>query len=427
MMKLRHLTADCKPYSSENSTYCSCHCCARFGRHVLCRKRILLSFVSTLMFGRRDSLGRCLMLITTASVGLLLFTIMNMEYTASDEQRKVKGRQPLENNKTASQFNGFEPLRYELKYPKQDSAINEPSMCNSNSKVQFNCTNLRLIKLKHVLGRGVSKHVFLGTYCGQRVAVKMVTRHVLDVKRCQQHLHECALDFSQHNDANTLCYSMPNMKLMKEILLLQQLRHPGLLQLLGYCVRSEETLSTSLIDHGIVAVYEYGQPFYMSALQQLTLKERLTIALKLLDLMDYFQQSPLGSLLIGDFKREHFLLVNGSVKLTDLDDVTSVSVHCIGKKVCTNSPQCQQSGEVCVNYNAMENLKNLRRLFLVPLFTRPAVGLRNFKNSNNTTYTMFYDKYENMVKILIQNDNLLIRQIQSNLLSIFNRISSVKF
>ncbi len=42
----------------------------------------------------------------------------------------------------------------------------------------------------------------------------------------------------------------------------------------------------------------------------------------------YLQHSPLGSLRVSDFKQIHFLLKNGRIKLTDLDDVTSLEPGC---------------------------------------------------------------------------------------------------
>ncbi len=42
----------------------------------------------------------------------------------------------------------------------------------------------------------------------------------------------------------------------------------------------------------------------------------------------YLATSPLGSLRISDFKPIHFLLKDGRVKLTDLDDVTSLEPSC---------------------------------------------------------------------------------------------------
>jgi len=74
---------------------------------------------------------------------------------------------------------------------------------------------------------------------------------------------------------------------MKEILLLKQLRHRGIVPLLGYCVRSEETESTSLHDHGVLAVYEYATPFYVTAMSDWPIDRRLDAAVQLAYLAAY--------------------------------------------------------------------------------------------------------------------------------------------
>ena len=90
---------------------------------------------------------------------------------------------------------------------------------------EFNCTNIRDIDVKHKLGNGVSKQVYCGVYKGEKIAVKMVTRHVVDVTACIK------LRGKQgKRDNNNECFIFPNMKLMKEILLLQQLHHDNLVK-----------------------------------------------------------------------------------------------------------------------------------------------------------------------------------------------------
>jgi protein kinase domain-containing protein len=63
---------------------------------------------------------------------------------------------------------------------------------------------------------------------------------------------------------------------MKEIILLEQMDHPGFIKLLGYCVRSEESDSTDLSEHGVTAVYEYGKRLNVESLQFHTRKIKFT-------------------------------------------------------------------------------------------------------------------------------------------------------
>jgi len=163
----------------------------------------------------------------------------------------------------------------------------------------------------------------------------MVTSKSMDVTRC---VRQAPVDVDAAGRQR--CFIPANMKLMKEILLLNQLRHRGLLPLLGYCVRSEETESTSLQDHGVLAVYEYATPFYATSMRDWPIDRRLDTAIQLADLAAYLHRSPLGSLRVADFKETHFLLLDGGrrIVMTDLDDVTSAELSCSsGKSHVTDS------------------------------------------------------------------------------------------
>lgn len=46
------------------------------------------------------------------------------------------------------------------------------------------------------------------------------------------------------------------------------------------------------------------------------------------ELLHYFHNSPIGSIRIGDFKRDQFRLINGTVKISDLDDLTVEEQSC---------------------------------------------------------------------------------------------------
>lgn len=209
--------------------------------------------------------------------------------------------------------------------------------------------------MRQKIGHGVTKSVYLGRNVSEfdgtqrPVAVKMVTRNSLDVTNCMRQLPANADTAA----GRRRCFVPANMKLMKEILLLNQLRHRGLVPLLGYCVRSEETESTSLQDHGVLAVYEYGTHFYAAAMKDWSLYRRLDTAMQLADLVAYLHRSPLGSLRVSDFKETHFLLLDKGrrIVMTDLDDVTSAQPSCRNSRLTdgldvtsTNCPYGLQVG-----------------------------------------------------------------------------------
>ena len=224
----------------------------------------------------------------------------------------------------------------------------------TQTRYRFNCSNIGRIVLRQQIGHGVTKRVYLGRSVDgnddprRPVVVKMVTRKSIDVTRC---VRQMPVDVDAATNRQR-CFIPANMKLMKEILLLNQLRHRGILSLLGYCVRSEETESTSLQDHGVLvvlhmsndeslkvdrhndhgvlAVYEYGTHFYATSMRDWPIDRRLDTAVQLANLAAYLHRSPLGSLRVADFKGTHFLLLNGGrrIAMTDLDDLTSAELSC---------------------------------------------------------------------------------------------------
>ena len=262
------------------------------------------------------------------------------------------------------------------------------------ARYKYNCSNIGQIKIRHKLGHGVTKQVYLGIFGDEQVAVKMVTRNVIDVTSCLKSIHEenehhtVHLDNDKPDRDKGKCFVFPNMKLMKEILIMEQINHPNLMTMLGYCVRNEETESTSLQEHGVIAVYEYGMRFYVNSLSAWSLRNRLKAALELTSLLYYLQYSPLGSLRVSDFKDNHFLLINNRIKLIDLDDLTSLEPSCAipqsypsarldykenkqsdtnmltnvpdVKRLCHYGLSCQ--GGICPGHNAKYNLDNMNRV-----------------------------------------------------------------
>ncbi|OWF39218.1 extracellular tyrosine-protein kinase PKDCC-like [Mizuhopecten yessoensis] len=311
----------------------------------------------------------------------LLHSVLR-KYEAIDRQRTklsemlnklLSGESPeaLASNDLAVRYFNARNLRDLKGFDKIGSKIKKQTI--AKAKYVFNCTNVHEIKLIKKVGHGVSKQAFLGKFKGQPVAVKMVTRHQKEVRQCLEGIREKGME--SDNFQRSRCFVFPTMKLMKEILLLEQLDHPGFVQLLGYCVRSEESDSTDMSEHGVVAIYEYGERFVLDNLQFLPMKAKLLRAVNLAKFLQYLEFSPLGSLRIKDFKEGHFLLVNSSLKMIDLDDVDNIEPSCdiysdidhitennnIHYRTCEYDIQCQMG--LCIGYNAKQNLKSMNRLF----------------------------------------------------------------
>lgn len=289
----------------------------------------------------------------------------------------------------------------------------------------ISCQNIHEIQLKRKIGHGYSKQTFSADFRGHPVAVKMVSRHQMEVKSCIDKLNKSFPDIVAQRNR---CFSFSNMKLMKEILLLQQLHHPGFASLLGYCIRNEESDTTDLSERGIVSVFELGTRITSYNLQTLPWPEKLKHALELAEFLYYLEFSPLGSLRIRDFKEEHFLMINGSLKMIDLDDVDNLEPSCSvyvsidaqeemaleGKdNGCGFNLPCQKG--LCVGFNAKQNMMYMNKLFfkhlLFPLvFPREAAtDLGNILadlDSGHLTAEMLIHRLET-----INNVSLYLRDI----------------
>ena len=255
----------------------------------------------------------------------------------------------------------------------------------------FNCENIKRIKLLEKIGHGVTKQAFLGSYEGKKVVVKMVTRH-------QREARECLDGLLNRKESDPLkrsrCFVFPTMKLMKEILLLHQLRHDGFLKLLGYCVRSEESDSTDLSEHGVIAVYERGTNLSPEKLKSLSTEDKVRQALHLVSFFQYLANSPLGSLRIRDFKIDHFLMVNSTIKMIDLDDIDNIEPSCNAysaesdaqKVPCMYGLRCEMG--LCNGHNAKRNMEKANELFFAHLLTPAVYPTECFKMLQNIHHSL---------------------------------------
>ncbi len=213
---------------------------------------------------------------------------------------------------------------------------------NSCADYIFNCANIDSIKLVHLLGSGIYKKTYLGEYgAGKKVVVKMLCKTRIKFRT-----------------------SRLNM-LMKEILLLQELKHHNILKLLGFCIRGEKFASESLKGEGALAVYEYGEEVHTnrSFFMDMPLPQRLDIALAITDLFIYFENSLLGSLGMIDIALHHFLWNNNTLKLIDLDgNWQEPSCQSRDSATCEFNLTCVDG--YCVGYNAKSNLMKVKNILL---------------------------------------------------------------
>ncbi|XP_061170932.1 extracellular tyrosine-protein kinase PKDCC-like [Saccostrea echinata] len=248
--------------------------------------------------------------------------------------------------------------------------------------IVFNCENIKSIKLQEKIGHGVTKQAFLGLFDGEKVVVKMVTRHQKEARECLDGLPN--RDKSD-NLKRSKCFVFPTMKLMKEILLLHQLKHEGFLTLFGYCVRSEESDSTDLSEHGVVAVYERGTSISVEKLKGLSMGDKIRQSMHLISFFQYLANSPLGSLRVRDFKMDHFLMVNSTIKMIDLDDIDNLEPSCDAYSIESNTKRlpceynltCEMG--LCNGHNAKRNMERANELFFRHLLTPDVFPRKCFK------------------------------------------------
>ncbi len=182
------------------------------------------------------------------------------------------------------------------------------------NEVVFNCENMKHIRLVKELGRGWYKVTYYGEYgVSMQVAVTMMR--------------------GKYRGMFT-----------RQVLYLQQLNHPNIIRLLGFCFRRKGYKGDSELelDAEMVLVQEYGEEVDLSVLENLPLSRRLDLALQVLDLLIYLDKSPLGPVALRDLHLRHFLVSDNRLKLIDVDLFRNEEPSCANSKGI-NSSQSQAS------------------------------------------------------------------------------------
>lgn len=217
------------------------------------------------------------------------------------------------------------------------------------------CREIDHMVLNRPLGRGTTKTVYRSTFAGQPVAVKMVTSDVKDIVACRK---------KKGNQNINSCFKFAQYKMMKEIALLHQLKHPNVAQLLGSCIRDDLDGKDK-----VMMIMELGKPV---DLRKMAWPVKLKAALDIAELLHFFHNSPIGRIRIGDFKRDQFRLINGTVKISDLDDLTVEEQSCQDVSDCyilgrDRGVSCTE--EICKDFNTIANIKVANKIFFTPVLS----------------------------------------------------------
>nr|XP_009935192.1 PREDICTED: protein kinase domain-containing protein, cytoplasmic-like [Opisthocomus hoazin] len=129
---------------------------------------------------------------------------------------------------------------------------------------------------------------------------------------------------------------------------------------------------------GVTAMLELGSPLEMIQLLQTPWEERFKICLSLVKLLFYLAHSPLGSIVLLDFQPRQFVMVDGNLKVTDMDDASTEELSCKEDNDCTldfptkSFPlKCSAVGK-CEGINEKKNLFNAYRYFFTYLLPHSA-------------------------------------------------------
>ncbi|PIK44621.1 hypothetical protein BSL78_18542 [Apostichopus japonicus] len=225
----------------------------------------------------------------------------------------------------------------------------------------LDCRAIDSIKIAKNIAEGHTKTVQEGELMGKRVAVKSASIKGKDVKRCLE-------DGLHKKDGE--CYLLANYKVLKEIMVLRQLNHRNIANLLGMCVRSENS-SPAITERGVTLVVEIGEPVQLHKLMEMDWPSRVQICIQLAALLEYLAESSMGSIALPDVRDEQFVMIDNTIKLTDVDDIFATEPNCDNSMKCLldgkeTGIKCGSSKK-CNGLNAFSNLQRLMAVFFAPL------------------------------------------------------------
>ncbi|NWX89054.1 PKDCC kinase, partial [Nothoprocta pentlandii] len=144
-------------------------------------------------------------------------------------------------------------------------------------------------------------------------------------------------------------------------------------QLYGYCYQDSNDIPDTL-----TTITELGSPLEMIQLLQTSWEDRFRICLSLVRLLHYLAHSPLGSVTLLDFRPRQFVIIDGELKVTDLDDASIEESSCTSNSDCfmefparNFTLPCSVEGR-CQNMNEKRNLYNAYRFFFTYLLPHSA-------------------------------------------------------
>ncbi|XP_064601711.1 extracellular tyrosine-protein kinase PKDCC-like [Liolophura sinensis] len=316
-----------------------------------------------------------------------------MEDTDNNEGSKYA---PTGNKKRA-------PFEESLQYNHNPPKVSKEIVETDSPTSLIGCDDLHKITDVTYIDSGWTKAVYKGRYDGRPVAIKTVDISGQEVTTC-----------TEKGYALTECYHRATQKILKEIVLLQGIEHSNVIEVLGYCIPDRPYTGEP---HTVVTmVTELGEPIDIIRLLQMWWEDRLRVAYDMTKIVHFLARTPYGSLSMNDFRRQQFVLVDGELKLSDVDDMGMEEPSCQIDKDCelfffndnlTLRTPCA-SGR-CIGYNEKKNVFNAGRHFTTfllphgaPKRLRPVIdkSVDGFGNVTMTTDQLLQqmDKIVNMYR-----------------------------
>lgn len=196
----------------------------------------------------------------------------------------------------------------------------QPYEWDPSSGQNLKCADISSISNLSIIGFGWTKAVYRGQYGKTWLAIKTV--------------HTSGHDMTECFDSVSICYKQSAAKIIKEARLLQELSHTNVIKVFGECVPSMKYSPGPPVTGIVSIVTELGHPVDVIGVLRMSFEERLQLARDVGRILYHLAQSPLGTLLMQDLRREQFVISDGLLKLSDVDDIV------IGDPVCTSDMDC---------------------------------------------------------------------------------------
>ena len=250
-------------------------------------------------------------------------------------------------------------------------------LCFRNeNNLLVNCSSIDKLKIGDKLGHGWQKEVYAGEIYGRKVVVKVILYQGAQYKMCRD-----------KSKSTEFCYNFSYLAALNEIVLNYQLKHRGIVKLMGYCVKDVHHTPNPhdpILKRGVLTVFELGRPFKLE--KTLNSTGRLQLAFDLADVLDYLEYSPIGSVYSVDLRPSNLVIIDGHLKISDMEGSFSKEPRCGNHMTCSYGVKCME-GE-CIGSNARAMMSRAKPIFQALL--KPSHSDRIFKKNLTTLYSTLH-------------------------------------